>query len=299
MAFFIFVKINTKKLPLMKKFLIATAVLSLFGSTVNGQEKSADFDKKFRFGLRVNPQPTWFVSGDKNNIPSGAKFGIGFGLNMERRLSDIVGVLFGVGADFEGGKYTFKNDPANNYVPTYWMNESEGTLSVPKKENLTQNSIFELKERTVKTTYVSIPVMLKLSTNEYSGLKYFGVFGGEIGIRAKAIAEDSYYRTIKYTSDTSYKVISNESTMSDIDVSKEFSAVPIRVGFNAGIGAEYRLGGSTSAFISINYFRSLTNQMRKESDYTYFRTDPVTGNRTFIKQDLKLSAIRINIGIMF
>jgi hypothetical protein len=284
----------------MKKFLIVISAITLLSVPVKSQDNKG-FDKKFRFGLRVNPQPTWYVSGDKNNIPNGAKFGVGFGLNMERRLSDIVGVLFGVGADFEGGKYEFKHDEANSYVPTYWMNESEATLAVPKNEERSKSSIYELNTRSVKTTYVSIPIMLKLSTNEYSGLKYFGLFGGEIGIRAKATAEDTYYRVWKYKSDTASvpTLIASEGSMSDIDISKEFSAVPIRVGFNAGIGAEYRLGGSTSAFISINYFRALTNQMRKESDYTYYRTDAVTGARTFIKQDLKLTAIRINLGIMF
>lgn len=281
----------------MKKFIITTAVLSLFSSVATAQEKSTDFDKKFRFGLRVNPQPTWFISGEKSNQPSGAKFGVGFGLNMERRFSDIVGVMFGIGADFEGGKYNFNHDPSNTYVPTYWMDESEGIIVAPDESKKNKFNQYELKSRTVKTTYVTVPVLLKLSTNEYNGFKYFGLFGLELAYLAKALGEDTYYKVSTYRND-SLKVLSGEASLSDIDIKKDFSKIPIRLGFNAGLGAEYRLGGSTSAFISVNFFQSLTNQMRKESDYVYYRTG-ADGKRSYLAQDLKTRAIRINIGIMF
>jgi len=281
----------------MKKFLSCLSLLVILSHSAVAQD---EFDRKFRFGLRITPQPTWFVSDDKNNIPSGAAFGFGFGLNMEFRFSDVAGFLTGIGGDFEGGRYTFKYDPANNYVASYWMNEASEFVA-PKVENKTANTVYILNERKISTTYASIPLILKLSTKEYSGLKYFGQFGGEIGIRVKATAADTYYETRKYSTETSYTVTNGPSTEEDINIVDETSLIPMRLGMNVGLGAEYRLGGSTSAFASVNFFRAFTNLMSKESDYTYYRTNDPGPNETyrFVEQSLKLTAIRINIGIMF
>lgn len=283
---------------MMKKLLLSVAASSLLISGLLAQD--SNFDKKYRFGLRVTPQPTWLVSSDKNNVPSGARFGFGFGLNMEVKMSEIAALLTGIGADFEGGKYTFRRDAAANYEAIYWMNESN-ELVEPSSANKTSksNTAFVLKERTMKSTYVTIPVILKLSTKEFNGLKYFGMFGGEIGVRVKAVANDSYYENRKYTNDTLYTVIPGLESQSAIDISKESSLVPLRIAFNAGLGAEYRLSGSTAVFININYFRSLSNQMRKESEYTIYKTEPSSGKSSMIKQNLKMSGIRISVGIMF
>src|SRR4051812_37024014 len=104
----------------MNKTLFTVMACVLLSATVSAQETSTasaapaaqatknEFDKKWRFGLRVTPQPSWFSSGDKNNIPAGSIMGLGFGLNVEYRFSDVAGILTGIGGDFEGGKYKVK-----------------------------------------------------------------------------------------------------------------------------------------------------------------------------------------------
>lgn len=286
----------------MKKILFTFICLSLLGFSLSAQKDTNAFDKKFRFGLRVTPQPSWFTSGDKNNIPNGSIFGFGFGLNMEYRFSEIAALLTGVGGDFEGAKYKFKSDPANSYQPSYWMDENN-ELIAPNSGKKNNNIVYVVKERTVKTTFATIPVILKLSTREYNGMKYFGMFGGEIGIRLKAIANDTYYHIDQYINDTLRvnKVSSIESTETGINIASDASLIPLRVGLNVGFGAEYRIAGSTSLFMSLNFFRSGTNLFRKESDYMYYRTDQTGNGEAYkmLKQNLKQSAIRINIGIMF
>lgn len=281
----------------MKKFLFTLVTSSLLSSSLFSQDP--EFDKKFRFGLRVNPQPTWFVSNEKSNIPSGATFGFGFGLNMERRFSEVAALLTGIGGDFEGGKYTFKNDPSVNYEPVYWMDENNELIKATE-ENRTnpKNTGYVLKERTLKSTYVTIPIILKLSTKEYGGLKYSGMFGAELGVRVKSVANDTYSQLRKYN-DSGYVVVPGEESLSGINVNKEGSVIPLRLTLNAGLGVEYRLGGSTSAFVNINYVRGLTSQLRKESEYVIYKTEPGASNSTPIKQNLKMSGIRISIGIMF
>ena len=302
----------------MRKFLLSATTVLLLSSVAISQtntatpthedKKKEEFDKKFRFGLRITPQPTWFSTSDKNITPNGAKFGFGFGLNMEFKLSDIVAFQTGVGGDFEGGKYSYKSDPTNKYSVRYWQNNSAEFIE-PKKDgdglelkNETSTG-YLLKERSLKTTVVTLPAILKLSTKEYSGLKYFGMFGVEIGIRVKQIATDTYLESYKYNA--AGAIISTNtspSSQSSIVLSKDGSIVPLRLGLNAGLGTEYRIAGSTSLFFSINYFRSFTNQLKKESNYLIYDasvSSSGTYSYNFIKQNLIQNAIRINIGVLF
>jgi hypothetical protein len=290
---------------MMKKLLFSFITFSLISSSLSAQDAKPN---KVRFGLRISPQPTWFTSGDKNATPNGAKFGFGFGLNLEFRLSDVAALQTGVGGDFEGGKYSYRNDPANNYQVMYVLNESNeladpnGNTDGMNNKIYKSNNTYILKSRSVKTSYVTIPLILKLSTKEYDGFKYFGMFGGELAVRLKAVATDSYYGSGKFyanNSDTVYKFAASPGieSQSDINITKDFS--PVRLSFNAGLGAEYRIAGSTSVFVNINYFRCLTNQTKKDSQYEFYKNEPSTGKSAFIQQNLKASGIRINVGILF
>jgi len=303
----------------MKNFLVTTSLALLLSNFANSQttttnvptpdvdKKEAEFDKKFRFGLRITPQPTWFSSTDKNIAPYGANFGFGFGLNLEFRLSGIVALQTGIGGDFEGGKYTYRNDPTNKYSVRYWQDNS-GSFIEPKKDGdglelKNENTTgYLLKERNIKTTHVTIPVILKLSTKEYNGMKYYGMFGTEVGIRIKQLATDLYSESYKYNANgTIFSTNSSPDKQTSLVLGKDGSLVPLRIGLNVGAGAEYRLGGSTSVFFSLNYFRSFTNQLKKESKYIIY-DNTVTGNSNsynFIKQSLIQNAIRINIGVLF
>lgn len=275
-------------------------------------DREAEFDRKWRFGIRVTPQPTWFASTEKNNPPAGAAFGFGFGLNIERRLSQVAGIQFGIGGDFEGAKYSFRNDAANLYTPVYFINNSSGDFVVPAKnaegdgKELTndKNTAYYLKERRVKTTHVTLPIILKLSTKEYSGMKYFMNFGTEIGIRVKHVANDSYLTSQTYsTNGIPLPAKENPESIENINLkNSEGSIVPMRIGLNAGGGFEYRLGGTTSLFVSLNYFRSFVNQMRNQSQVMFYNyTVDANGKNTYlyVKQNYILQAMRINIGLMF
>ena len=61
----------------MKKTVLYIIFISILNANVIAQDSGNSFDKKFRFGLRITPQPTWFSTGDKNIETNGAKFGFG------------------------------------------------------------------------------------------------------------------------------------------------------------------------------------------------------------------------------
>ena len=277
----------------MKKLLYTVTALAFSVSGLQAQEAAPADESKFRFGLRFTPQPTWLVSADKNNTPSGAVLGFGFGLNIEYKFTSTAALLTGIGGDFEGGRYTVKNDPGV-YEVRYWLNES-GELVDPSASAAKGNTGYHLNERKINATFLTIPAILKMSTKEYNGLKYSGMFGGEIGVRMKAKATDTYFSYTTYN-DSLPRTFVGDLTEPDVDINEEAGRFPLRLGMNAGAGVEYRLGGTTSLFLSINYFRSFTNLMQKKSDFTIFRSD---GGYQFVRQDLKLTGIRINIGIMF
>jgi hypothetical protein len=274
------------------------------------QNDDANSNNKVRFGLRLNPQPSWYASNDKNTTPSGAIFGYGFGLNVEYRFSEVASLLTGLGGDFEGGKIKYRLDPVNNFQVCYFKNDEDAFIQPKNNSAINElkksgNTVYLLKDRKINSTFVTLPVILKLSTKDINGLKYFGLIGVEIGFRIKAQASDNFYEVRKYLSDTTFEVMSN-ATMKDIDIGKDGSLVPLRLGLNVGAGVEYRLAGSTSFFASVNYFNSLTNFMRSDSKYlmTNWQTIELAKGSTqmtykMLGQNLILKAVRINIGFMF
>jgi hypothetical protein len=315
----------------MKNFFYASITTLAFASTALAQTTTppatgddGDFDKKFRFGLRISPQPTWFKSGNGNVTKLKTGFGFGFGLVGEIKLSDLIRVSTGIGGDIESGSISFRNagfDPNvpstnNEFASAYVINKDGELLEAAggvKAESFNFQSgakTYILKERKIKTTHVTIPITLKMMTKEYSGFRYFGQFGVDLAFRTAFKASDVYSFVGTHVASTStvtpLGTIKWEAggSNSTVPISKDGSLIPVRLGLNVGIGTEYRIAGSTSLFMSINYFSSFTNLMRNDSKYAYTAAsyDATTNTYTNFKalsQALKMNAIRINLGVMF
>ncbi len=291
----------------MKKILMIVSSSILLTSAICAQEEN-NFDRKLRFGLRVAASPGWFSSDDNFTTKAKTNFGYGFGLNMEFRLSDIIHFQTGVGGDFERGTVKYNNSPLSTLQGTrveyvvdtkgelVSANDGEALTSYYGTNNSQQNKTYILNERKIKATYITIPLILKMMTKEFSGLKYFGAFGGELGFRTALKADD---QTDYYNSSTmKFEKIEN----TNLNIARDGSIIPVRFGLNAGIGTEYRLSGSTAFVFSINYFRSFTNIMKTESRFNHTKVTPNSdGTLTFdnLNQGLFYNAIRINLGIMF
>lgn len=308
----------------MKKilFILSTGLLlsanMLAQTTPAETPKQEEFDKKFRFGIRATPQPCWLKSNNTNSTGDGAIFGFGFGLMLDVKLSKVVHFSTGLGGDFEGGyvKYKIVSDlvnPTNNFAVNVVMDKENNLVEAkdglkPEEYNAVSGSTsYTLQSRKYKSTFITIPVMLKMMTQEYSGLKYFFNFGGEIGIRAGVKANDTYAVGDKAVYSGTLMTLERTNgpiTVENINVGKDASLLPFRVGMNLGFGTEYRLGGSTSLVTSINYFQSFTNLMRNDSKFLTKDVekpyDPSKGYQfTPFNQGYFARAIRINIGIMF
>jgi hypothetical protein len=307
----------------MKKFLSSFFLSMVFSLVLNAQvttTNTADpvtqntttqdnFDKKFRFGLRVALQPSWFQSNNTSSKSAGANVGFGFGLSMEFRLSNNIHFLTGIGGDLEGGKISYRNDATPFAVRE--VIDNEGQMVEAKKGILVSDydqkvgsTLYVLKQRQYKTTMVTIPLLLKMMTLEYSGFRYFAIFGGELGIRVGAKANDTFYSGTTFNENGAISAIAeNDLKRNDIQVGKDASLIPLRFGLNVGLGTEYRLAGSTSMVFSVNYFQSFTNLMRNDSKYLTKDQflDASTGTYSFtaLSQSYIMRAVRINIGFMF
>jgi hypothetical protein len=279
----------------MKKLLYTFIAISFVTSALLAQDAA---DKNVRFGVFVRGTPSWY-SMTSNNYYSkgGAVFGMGFGLNLEFRITDVVAFQTGIGGDFDGGKinYTYSPTLFNPIYTNYILNNTPALVEIKGTSPSDYNAGYKtgqytghaLLSRQIHTTYVTIPLLLKMKTKEISGLKYFVNFGGHIDVLAGATTTDN---TTDGTTLTTYKGLSMYK-----------DCIPVRVGLNAGLGAEYRLAGTTSLFLSFNFVNSFISTVKATSVYNYTGTGTTNGYSSFnyAAQKLNANGVQINIGILF
>lgn len=291
-----------QKINSMKKLVSIFIAIGFASSSLLAQ----DSPKSVRFGVFGRGTPTWYSMPTNNNYSKGgAIFGTGFGLNMEFRISDVVSFQSGIGGDFDGGKikYAYTGNSFGYFPSTYTgyildktpsfvdiSGHSYGDFYAGLATN--QNTLHFLISRRIHTTYVTIPLILKMKTKEISGFKYFVDFGGNIGVLAGAKADD-------ITNDVNISTISAGSYKG---LSMYKDCVPVRVGLNVGGGAEYRLAGTTSVFMSLNFVNSFISTVKATSRYNATAVDyshNSQGTFTYAAQSLKTNGIQINVGFLF
>lgn len=290
----------------MKKILVLVSSTILLVNTLSAQDSA---DKKFRFGLKVTPTPTWLRSNDTKLVDNGGtKFGFGFGLQLEFRINSTASFVTGIGGDFLGGKQTYKagqgyalSKDNTTYIDSKDLDFSKDAQGINSSNNTGYN-FYELKSRSVKATYITIPVLLKLMTKDISGFKYFGMFGGNIAVQTKYRAADDI-AVLTYNDASGVKAYeSTNTTVTISDMRPSGDIVPINLALNVGIGAEYNISGSTSIFVNVNYIRGFINQYTATSSSMIndIKTNMNTKGGTPVSKQTALSdGVQINIGILF
>ncbi len=284
----------------MKKLLYTFIAISFASTTILAQDAAS---KSVRFGVFGRATPTWYgMSTNNNYTKGGAIFGAGFGLNLEFRLTDVVSFQTGVGGDFDGGKikYTYTGYTNNDIHTAYILDKTPALVEIKGTSPSDYNAGYAtgqytahfLTSRQIHTTYVTIPLLLKMKTKEISGFKYFVDFGGNLGVLASATATDNanYITSTGAVASTSNKGLS---------MYKE--CIPVRVGLNVGAGAEYRLAGTTSVFLSVNFVNSFISTVKATSVYNATGTTTINNQSAFVyaAQKLNTNGIQINVGFLF
>ena len=195
-----------------------------------------------RFNVHVDPQFSWFNS-DVNSVnPDGSVFHLQAGLHADYFFAENYAFTFGMSINNMGGNLFYTDS-------TEFSSKGEILLVEPD-----QSAKLNLQ-------YVDIPIGLKLKTEElgYTTLFLQLGFNPMILLNAKGSSEDASFN--------------KEDIRESINL--------FGLGYHAGMGVEYALGGSTALIGGLRWSAGLTD---------------VTDND---RANVKPNAITIHLGILF
>jgi len=219
----------------MKKYLIILTLI--FSSAISV------FSQNTRFTVFVDPKFSWMTPDLKNFESDGSKLGVNIGLNVDKFFAPNYAFMTGISIDNTGG-FLF------NKVDTTYIKTNSG-----------KDTIFPGKVLEYKLQYISIPLGLKLKTNEIGYLTFFTHLGINAGINIKATGQVEGYE------------LENENISDEIKL--------FNLGYYIGAGIEYSIGGNSAIVVGLTYANGFI-------DITTDKENKVTN-----------SNIAIRIGILF
>lgn len=282
----------------MKKLLTIMSI-ALIASTSFAQSGENEL-KNFRFGLKIVPSVNWYKPEGKIMSTNGVGAKFGGGLILEFRLAKVISIQTGAQIDLDGGKIKYNNgglaDPNANTV-SYYYNitddkiEKQGSVAA----NTSGYTHYQLNERKFKTTYITIPLTLKMKTKEIGAFTYYGQFGVNNSFRWKANADDKL-TVINDATNT----LGATATQSKVNITKDVSLYTASLNF--GLGAELNLSGTTSLTFGLNYNLGFTSVVKSDSYHLSKTTNNATGvSGTPVKmpQTIKTNAVMLTVGVLF
>lgn len=277
----------------MKKALLLALTLVAGAKLATAQDEN-DL-KNFRFGLKVAPALTWYKpdASSKNFTKDGPSMKLHYGLITEFRLNKVASFATGVEVAYDGGKLAVQAATPNHYYLS-----KDGNLLSPQDTAGAQYTPYDLRNRNYNTTYLTIPVGLKLKTNEIGMMTYYGMFGLNASVRLKSRATDDVIQgTNSTTTNPSVPIFASNTPptkLENLDNTKDMNM--FKFALNFGAGAELNLSGSTSFVFGLNFYQGFSNVVKSESKYLF---GSAANNYAPIKQDVKASAMVLTLGVLF
>lgn len=269
----------------MKKVILLFLVLTLGGKWALAQDENNI--KNFRFGLKATGMLTWYKPEDKKKYESNGVTARGsYGLITEFRLNKVASIATGVQVDYDGGKLLYKTDVDTNF---YFLSKDGELLS--RGDSVAGADKYRLDSRFYRTTYLTIPLSLKLKTPEIGSLTYYGQFGVNASFRLKSRVDDDVNAVLGGTFNQN---IGGKASQSDLLNTSDMNI--FKFSLNVGGGAEWNLAGSTSLVFGLNWYNGFSNVLKSDSKYV-FRTQ--NNGYAETKQNAKASAIALTFGVLF
>ena len=209
--------------------------------------------KPFRFGVKVAPNIAWISPDSKDYEREGGSLGFAWGFVADITLADNYFIKTGFNINYLHGKLKY---PHLKKISENPLVTQEGYLS--RKYNL---------------RYLDFPLIMKLRTNQFGKIAYFGEIGFSAAINLKATAKDDFTYT-------------NNNVQSDEDIDDEITS--FMGALIVGGGFEYFIDASTSLFVCINFNNGLNNILK--------------GNNSIdqtLKQKAHVNSFQLNVGVMF
>lgn len=195
-----------------------------------------------KFSVLLDPQFTWLSSDEGSIDPDGSIFQLGASLQMNYFFDKNYAFTLGFGINNLGGNLLYADS-------TEFISKGESVFVTPGQS------------AKLKLQYLDIPVGLKLKTEELG----YGTFFFELGFNPMININAS--------------VTTDDESLYKENIKESINAFCL--GYHAGVGIEYRLGGSTAAIGGIRWTSGLTD---------------VTDND---RANIKINALSIHLGILF
>jgi hypothetical protein len=176
-------------------------VFVVFGS-IHAQQKA------FQFGFKAAPSLGWIKPNSEGYARDGVKAGFNWGFVGEFFLMENYAISTGFNVIYTNGKFSY-----------------------PDQQTVNGSATAGETNRLLKLKYIQLPVILKMKTNDFNGIKIFAEIGFGLGFRTDAKAEDDFYANSRL----------QQSKSSDVSNAVRFT----RESLILGAGVEYPLGGST------------------------------------------------------
>ena len=168
----------------------------------------------FRFSIWTDPMITWLSSDTRESENNGLRPGLGFGLSFDKFFADNYAFSTGIFLVNAGGNMV--------YSDTTVIRLRSGDTSLPANKNITY-----------RLQYLSVPLGLKLVTNQIGYITFFT----NIGLDPKVL-------------------IGSKCDISDLDIEGENVSEEVKLlnlGYHINAGIEYSLGGSTALAFGLGY----------------------------------------------
>jgi hypothetical protein len=229
----------------------------LFSVLLLGSSLSFSQVKPFRFGFKLASNLAW-LSPDANGYKvDGSVMGFSWGFLSDFALTENYFVATGFSMDYLGGK-----------------------LLYPHAKQVGQDTTLITGDlaRKYKLRNLELPLTIKMRTNKFGDVAFFGKigFGIDFNLNAKADDSFSYYSGVKKMSET----------IKDVNVKDEI--VFLRSSMIFGAGIEYFIDESTSILLGLNFNSGMTNVLKGENV-----VDPS------VKQKANLNYFQLNMGVLF
>jgi hypothetical protein len=192
-------------------------MLFVFTQTITAQ------DRKISLGVKAAPNMGWLKTDQSGYRNQGIVGGFGWGLVAEFYFAENYAFGTGFNFNFQNGKLVY---------PEYRNGSVNGELT-----------------RKYRLKYLELPAMIKMKTNEISGIKFFGQIGLGAGIRLSSKGEDVFESQGRPDETTDFRLIDSQTTL--------FKASMI-----VGAGIEYPIDNSTSLVAGINFNNGFTNALK-------------------------------------
>lgn len=240
----------------MKKLILATIAISLV-VTVHAQIK---------IGVRVAPQMTWSTSDNKNTTTNGTRINAAYGLMLDYFFTD----NYALGTEFSIQSFGTNLNVSKNRFTSVSYTDNGVAQTVSNVDDLKYD--YQLR-------YITIPLMLKMRTNEIGHLRYYAEFGYASGFLIRSKADVSLDKLQLSNVNINEPDDEDKFEINTQKYSDKVSSYRGSLVFGAGI--QYNMFGNSMLVAGLRY----------DNGFTSFTKDD--------RWSTTLSNVALNIGVLF